>query len=58
LTSRLGSIFSYTIPNSGDTYRFEVLDVLDQVLLSKVRTSEKDGELYQLDLNQLPSAED
>jgi hypothetical protein len=56
LTSRLGSFFSYTIPNSGDTYRFEVLDVLDQVLLSKVRKSEKDGELYQLDLNQLPSA--
>lgn len=56
LISRLGSIFSYMIPNSGDTYRFEVLDVLDQVLLSKVRTSEKDGELYQLDLSQLPTA--
>lgn len=56
LTSRLGSFFSYTIPNSGDTYRFEVLDILDQVLLSNVRTSEKNEEIYQLDLSQLPSA--
>jgi len=56
LTSGLGSLFSYTIPNSGDTYRFDVLDVLDQVLLSNVRTSEKDEEKYQLDLSQLPSA--
>lgn len=51
----IGDVFSHELSASGSSYRFDVSDALDQIVISKTRISETDGELFQLDMSHLPS---